>query len=123
MVSHPGEASLGPALPFMTFHSEVLGAFQKRALDALGPILSSNGFYLAGGTAVALWLGHRRSVDLDWFTPRKFEDPLGLSRDLRKHGVSLVTTRAARGTLEGKVFGVRTSLLEFRYPLLKPLVP
>lgn len=106
----------------MKFHPEVLGALQKRALHALGPVLCSNGFYLAGGTAVALWLGHRRSVDFDWFTPHRFEDPLGLARELRNHGASFVTTRAARGTLEGRVGGVRTSLLEFRYPLLKPLV-
>ena len=26
-------------------------------------------FYLAGGTALALQLGHRRSVDLDFFSP------------------------------------------------------
>jgi hypothetical protein len=27
-------------------------------------------FYLAGVTALALQLGHRRSVDLDFFSPR-----------------------------------------------------
>ncbi|WP_169730006.1 nucleotidyl transferase AbiEii/AbiGii toxin family protein [Thermicanus aegyptius] len=25
--------------------------------------------YLAGGTALALLLGHRESIDFDWFTP------------------------------------------------------
>lgn len=28
--------------------------------------------YLAGGTAIGLFLSHRRSVDLDFFTPKKF---------------------------------------------------
>jgi len=28
--------------------------------------------YLAGGTAIALQLGHRISYDLDFFTPQKF---------------------------------------------------
>lgn len=28
--------------------------------------------YLGGGTAVALHLGHRRSADLDFFTPSEF---------------------------------------------------
>jgi len=28
-------------------------------------------FYLAGGTALALQLGHRRSVDLDFFSQTK----------------------------------------------------
>lgn len=29
-------------------------------------------FYLAGGTALALQLGHRRSVDIDLFTNREY---------------------------------------------------
>lgn len=29
--------------------------------------------YLAGGTAIALYHGHRLSVDLDFFTPRAFD--------------------------------------------------
>jgi len=49
-------------------HSRVMTASQKRALSLLGPVSSQHGFILAGGTAVALHLGHRRSVDLDWFT-------------------------------------------------------
>jgi len=28
-------------------------------------------FYLVGGTAIALHLGHRRSIDFDLFKPRK----------------------------------------------------
>src|SRR5438552_14131451 len=106
----------------MNFHAEILGAAQGRALRSLGPVLSSNGFFLAGGTAVALWLGHRRSVDLDWFTLRRFKNPAGFAQDLREQGVPFVTARAERGTLEGKTLGARVSLLEFRYRLLKPLV-
>lgn len=30
------------------------------------------GCYLAGGTAVSLFLNHRISIDLDFFTPKKF---------------------------------------------------
>ena len=35
------------------------------------PLLSS--FNLVGGTALALHLGHRRSVDLDFFTSEAFD--------------------------------------------------
>ena len=31
-------------------------------------------FSLAGGTALALYLGHRVSVDLDLFTPESFDE-------------------------------------------------
>lgn len=32
-----------------------------------------NGLYLAGGTALALQIGHRTSVDFDFYTPKKFK--------------------------------------------------
>ncbi len=32
-----------------------------------------DGFFLAGGTGLALRLRHRFSNDLDWFTPGKFD--------------------------------------------------
>lgn len=31
-----------------------------------------NNFYLAGGTALSLWLGHRKSIDFDFFTQKSF---------------------------------------------------
>jgi hypothetical protein len=30
--------------------------------------------YLGGGTAIALHIGHRQSVDLDWFTQSEFDE-------------------------------------------------
>ncbi|PSQ82593.1 MAG: hypothetical protein BRD30_13815 [Bacteroidetes bacterium QH_2_63_10] len=53
----------------MTLHLNAVGEEQKVALRELGPVATERSFYLAGGggTAVALQLGHRRSVDLDWF--------------------------------------------------------
>ena len=60
----------------MTWHPEVLGIRQLRVVTQLGPLLTRRGFYLAGGTALALHLGHRYSVDLDWFTAEPFADPL-----------------------------------------------
>jgi predicted nucleotidyltransferase component of viral defense system len=79
-------------------------------------------FYLGGGTALALYLGHRHSIDLDWFTQERIADPLRLAQDLRDEGVSFITGRIERGTLHGSVSGVRVSLLEYRYPLLEPHV-
>ena len=100
-------------------HARVMTAPQKRALSELGPAATRHGFVLAGGTAVALHLGHRRSVDLDWFTDRPFPDPLALAANLRAEGVPLETEEVAPGTLHGQVRGVKVSFLEFRYPLLE----
>ena len=102
----------------MTGYPEVLSRNQTRVLAELGPFLTGRGFYLAGGTAVALHLGHRRSVDLDWFTAARLSDPLGLAQNLREIPVPFVAGQVARGTLHGSVRRVRLSLLEYRYPLL-----
>jgi hypothetical protein len=50
-------------------------AFLPEAQRALWPLLSQvpSGFVLYGGTALALRLGHRRSVDFDFFASRSFE--------------------------------------------------
>jgi hypothetical protein len=101
-------------------HTKVMTGPQQRALKALGPVASRHGFSLAGGTAVALHLGHRRSVDLDWFTARPFPDPLGLAELLRSEGVPFETTEISPGTLHGEACGVKVSFLEFRYPELEP---
>src|SRR5689334_2644874 len=105
----------------MTWHPEVLALRQQRVLARVGPVLTQHGFYLAGGTAVALHLGHRRSVDLDWFSAARLPDPLRLAQDLREQGVAFVTGQVAPGTLHGSVRGVRLGLLEYRYPLLASL--
>jgi hypothetical protein len=104
----------------MTGHPEVLSRRQDQVLTRLGPPLTARGFYLGGGTAVALHLGHRRSVDLDWFTAERLGDPLRLAQGLRDAGLAFVTGQTAPGTLYGTIAGMRISLLEYRYPLLKP---
>ncbi|HOZ36937.1 MAG TPA: nucleotidyl transferase AbiEii/AbiGii toxin family protein [bacterium] len=51
-------------------HKEVLTPKQQKLLPAV-KIFAKN-FYLAGGTAIALHLGHRHSIDFDLFTDKKF---------------------------------------------------
>lgn len=90
-----------------------------RRLAALGPLTS---FYLGGGTAVALHLGHRRSLDLDWFTEQPLTDPLGLAYELRSAGIDFRTRAVERGTLHGTLSRVPCSFFEYRYPLVSSLV-
>lgn len=95
---------------------------QRKALAALAPQLTGTGLYLAGGTAVALWLGHRRSIDFDWFTSEPLGDPLLLARRLEQELPFHVDT-VARGTLHGTLYGVRLTFLEYRYRLLEAPTP
>ena len=65
------------------FHDEVLPPEQKDALRSLAPVAVSEGFHLAGGTALAIQLGHRQSIDFDWFRRAPIADPLQLAAKLR----------------------------------------
>jgi hypothetical protein len=44
-------------------------------------------FYLGGGTTLAIYLGHRHSVDLDWFIDEGMGDPMLLAKDIRDKGI------------------------------------
>jgi hypothetical protein len=106
----------------MSFYPEVLQGAQADVLRMLARPVTEAGFYLAGGTALAVYLGHRRSVDFDWFTVAPFPDPLVFAQHLRDAGIPFMTGSTERGTLHGTTADVRVTFLEYRYPLLKPTV-
>lgn len=57
----------------MNWHTKTLPAATVKALKycAEQPWLKQSRWYLAGGTALTLQVGHRKSVDLDFFLPQK----------------------------------------------------
>jgi len=61
----------------LKIHREAAGPGVLSALDTLGTVLSGRDFYVAGGTALALFEGHRISVDIDLFS-KDIEDPEAL---------------------------------------------
>jgi hypothetical protein len=106
----------------MNLHPKVLAPAQRRLLKNLGPAATGLGFYLAGGTALALQLGHRRSDDFDWFVERMQIDPLALAARLKEAGLALESTRTKRATLHGTIARVRVSFIEYPYAPLQPLL-
>ena len=54
----------------MPMHYEVLDEKRRELLPALG--VFKKDFYLAGGTALALQIGHRISIDFYFFTQSDF---------------------------------------------------
>jgi len=106
----------------MSRSANALGPRQSRLLCRLGPILTEKGFYLGGGTALALGLGHRRSADLDWFTRNRLTAPQRLAADLNDAGIPFKVRQVEPGTLLGRVGSVRVSFFEYRYPLIEPCV-
>ena len=104
----------------MIVHESVLTATQTRVLRVVGPLARRAGFYLAGGTAVALRFGHRRSEDFDWFAPA-LPRPDALLSDLQAQGLPLQDSQIEAGTLISRIEGVKISFFEYRYPLLDSL--
>jgi hypothetical protein len=56
----------------LVIHKEILTQNQIKLLPVLK--LFSRSFSLVGGTAIALHIGHRRSIDFDMFSPNKFSN-------------------------------------------------
>jgi len=77
-------------------------------------------FYLAGGTALAMALGHRKSIDLDWFCQTDFSSQ-EIKAKLSKLG-SFKVISESEGTLNGLLDKVRVSFLRYQYKLIFPLV-
>lgn len=102
----------------MALHEAALTDAQLRALTDAAGVASKESFYLAGGAALALWFGHRRSVDLDWFRRRRIVDPLELARGFTDAGVAFDVTTNVKGTLHGVANGVKMSFLEYPYKML-----
>lgn len=83
-------------------------------------LFEKNGWYLAGGTALALQSGHRISVDLDFFTPEKEFDEKRIAEELSVFG-KWETTFINKGTVYGKIDGAKISLIS--YSFFKPSEP
>jgi len=100
------------------WHREAITAPMVGTLETLERQGVLTGFYLAGGTALALHLGHRRSLDLDFFTSERFKEDALLQR---LDGFSL----AARDpqTLHGEIGGTKVRFLGYEHPGMFPQAP
>jgi len=97
--------------------TDVLPEPTKRLLEKFRPEDLPSDTYLAGGTAIALWIGHRQSVDLDWFTPHEIDEKMWQMKWETKLGFSL--KRRDWQTLIGEIESVKTALFFYKYPLIE----
>lgn len=97
----------------------ILAQNQKSILKKI-EFLSKYCFYLAGGTALALQLGHRTSKDFDFFTLKKF-DSLILIREFRKiFGKEVKNPRRDKDSLWLNIKNIDVSFLKYPYKLICP---
>lgn len=97
---------------------EVLKPATKTLLVKLEPPHLPPNSYLGGGTAIALQLGHRRSLDLDFFTPREFTE-IQWGEKLKKE-LNFKLLKRDWQTLIGTVGGIKISLLGYTPKLIRP---
>lgn len=94
----------------------------KSLLIKIKPIVNGEKFYLAGGTGLALQIGHRISEDLDFFRGTPF-DPNTLYLRLKQNTISSEEVMIESHTLLAIIDGVRSSFFLYEVPLIfKPVV-
>ena len=102
----------------ITLHTDAIPHATKKALDYLSKEewLKKTDWYLAGGTALALHAGHRKSLDLDFFLP----DNDFVIQSITKHFTKKQwhTDIMREGTLYGKLLGAKVSFIA--YPFFAP---
>lgn len=96
----------------------VLDKKRKDLLSKLG-FLKDYGFYLAGGTSLALQIGHRTSLDFDFYTKKEFEPPR-LREEFDKRFKKVREIHVAEGTLILDIEGIELSFFKYPYKLVKP---
>lgn len=97
---------------------QVLPGNTKAILAILGKSEIIQKAYLAGGTALALQLGHRISYDLDFFIQEEFDEKMLLPEVKKISGFQL--EEIAWRTILGKLEDLRFSIFYYKYPLLYP---
>lgn len=103
------------------FHFSILPLSQAVAwnvFSASSKKLQENGLYLAGGTALALQIGHRQSIDFDFFSQKR-----GLRSkiyDWLESCPDFIVRDMDENTLHAELKKIKVSFIgNFRYPLIQ----
>lgn len=105
----------------MNWHLNILPRTTQKALNFLAKQkwFKSSSWYLAGGTSLAIQVGHRGSVDLDFFTPEKGFNNISVLKHFKN---SWITTINKEGTIYGELYKAKVSFIAnpLFHPQLKP---
>lgn len=103
----------------ITYNIDILPLETRRAFVFLSeqPWLGKSGWYLAGGTGLALQAGHRKSIDLDFFTAKKdFDDSELLNNFFGNSAWRTILNR--KNTIYGELHKAKVSFIA--YPFFVP---
>ena len=105
----------------IVIHADILSDVQKKVLPNLAKALVDTDFYLAGGTALALQVGHRQSMDFDWFIPQ-LGDPEILFNRLKSLDIAFEIQSISFETVYLNIDTIPLSFIGYDYPRLQPKV-
>lgn len=100
---------------------DVLDRKRLRILPKLEFLRQDYGFYLAGGTALALQIRHRTSLDFDFYCEKEFDNRRAFA-SFQNNFKQLTLIQDAPNTLIVKARGIEISLFYYMYPLLKRVI-
>lgn len=105
----------------------IISAMLPEALTEVGKRLFPElrrfkNFYLVGGTALALQIGHRVSVDFDLFTKEKL--PKQLLQTVKRvfRSSSIIVTYRVPEQMNVLIDGLKITFFQYEYPVIEPLV-
>jgi predicted nucleotidyltransferase component of viral defense system len=95
---------------------DILPEGQERLFEILSDQSFLKDFYLAGGTCLALQIGHRQSIDFDFFIPADFETTSIINK-LTEIG-RYQRENEEKNTINGILNEIRISFFGYRYEII-----
>ena len=94
---------------------------EKKTFELLNNLMNEKIFseyFLVGGTALSLRLGHRKSIDIDMFT--RNDIPVNEIQKFLSEKYNFQEEFREKNTLKGDIEDVKVDFIKYDYPLLKP---
>ncbi len=95
-------------------HCNILDNKQKELLPLMAQFRRE--YYLVGGTAIALYMGHRRSIDFDMFKPTTLNHKRNLEKIANSNFQHIVTRRVAE-QMNLIVNDVKVTFFQYPFPI------
>ena len=96
----------------------IISAKTFKLIQELQSLPELKGFFLVGGTSLALQLGHRNSIDIDLFNQHDFNDDEILN--LLNSKFEVKETYRRKNTIISLVNNIKTDFIKHAYPLILP---
>lgn len=104
----------------MKLHYETISTEMKEVMIQLMAVEEFNSFRLVGGTSLALQLGHRVSVDLDFFAGGGIDTRTIAGTIRNNFGESALITRVLQNGINAVINGIKVDIYDWKVPFAKP---